>query len=107
MHLSRIASACRNQNSHREATVETRRLQLVSFCWLARYVREHRKVPPDEYERSVRSRAGCRKANAARDDELGALANVREQLVKAGIDVSSSVTDGQGAFGYSLNVSST
>jgi hypothetical protein len=40
------------------------------------------------------------------DDELGALANVHEQLVKAGIDVfaSSGVTDGQGAFGYLIYV---
>jgi len=40
------------------------------------------------------------------DDELGALANVHEQLVKAGIDVfaSSGVTDGKGAFGYLIYV---
>lgn len=40
------------------------------------------------------------------DDELGALANVHEQLVKAGIDIfaSSGVTDGKGAFGYLIYV---
>jgi hypothetical protein len=36
------------------------------------------------------------------DDELGALARVHEQLLKAGVDVyaSSGVTDGRGSFGY-------
>jgi hypothetical protein len=40
------------------------------------------------------------------DDELGALANVHEQLVKAGVDIfaSSGVSDGQGAFGYLIYV---
>ncbi len=40
------------------------------------------------------------------DDELGALANVHERLVKAGIDIfaSSGVSDGRGAFGYLIYV---
>jgi hypothetical protein len=40
------------------------------------------------------------------DDELGALANVHEQLVKAGVDIfaSSGVSDGRGAFGYLVYV---
>jgi hypothetical protein len=40
------------------------------------------------------------------DDELGALANVHEQLVKAGIDIfaSAGVSDGRGAFGYLIYV---
>jgi hypothetical protein len=40
------------------------------------------------------------------DDELGALANVHEQLVRAGIDIfaSSGVSDGRGAFGYLIYV---
>ena len=40
------------------------------------------------------------------DDELGALAEVHEQLVKAGVDIfaSSGVTDGQGSFGYLIYV---
>lgn len=40
------------------------------------------------------------------DDELGALANVHEQLVKAGVDIfaSSGVSDGRGAFGYLIYV---
>jgi hypothetical protein len=40
------------------------------------------------------------------DDELGALANVHEQLFQAGVDVyaSSGVTDGRGAFGYVVYV---
>lgn len=40
------------------------------------------------------------------DDELGALANVHEQLVKAGIDIfaSSGVSDGRSAFGYLIYV---
>jgi hypothetical protein len=40
------------------------------------------------------------------DDELGALANVHEQLVRAGIDIfaSSGVSDGRGAFGYLVYV---
>lgn len=40
------------------------------------------------------------------DDELGALANVHEQLFRAGVDVyaSSGVTDGRGAFGYVVYV---
>lgn len=40
------------------------------------------------------------------DDELGALANVHEQLVKVGIDIfaSSGVSDGRGAFGYLVYV---
>jgi hypothetical protein len=40
------------------------------------------------------------------DDELGALANVHDQLVRAGIDIfaSSGVSDGQGAFGYLVYV---
>jgi hypothetical protein len=40
------------------------------------------------------------------DDELGALANVHERLVKAGVDIfaSSGVSDGQGAFGYLVYV---
>lgn len=40
------------------------------------------------------------------DDELGALAKVHDQLVKAGVDVfaSSGVTDGKGAFGYLIYV---
>ena len=40
------------------------------------------------------------------DDELGALANVHEQLFQAGVDVyaSAGVTDGRGAFGYVVYV---
>jgi hypothetical protein len=40
------------------------------------------------------------------DDELGALASVHEQLVKAGVDIyaSSGVTDGTGSFGYVVYV---
>ena len=40
------------------------------------------------------------------DDELGALANVHERLVKAGVDIfaSSGVSDGRGAFGYLIYV---
>jgi hypothetical protein len=40
------------------------------------------------------------------DDEFGALANVHEQLVRAGIDIfaSSGVSDGRGAFGYLVYV---
>lgn len=40
------------------------------------------------------------------DDELGALADVHEQLAKAGVDIfaSSGVSDGQGAFGYLVYV---
>ncbi len=40
------------------------------------------------------------------DDELGAIANVHEQLVRAGIDIfaSSGVSDGRGAFGYLVYV---
>lgn len=40
------------------------------------------------------------------DDELGALANVHEQLVRAGVDIfaSSGVSDGRGAFGYLIYV---
>lgn len=40
------------------------------------------------------------------DDELGALANVHEQLVEAGVDIfaSSGVTDNRGAFGYLVYV---
>jgi hypothetical protein len=40
------------------------------------------------------------------DDELGALANVHEQLVAAGVDIfaSSGVTDGRGTFGYLVYV---
>jgi hypothetical protein len=40
------------------------------------------------------------------DDELGALANVHEQLTKAGVDIfaSSGVSDGRGAFGYLVYV---
>ena len=40
------------------------------------------------------------------DDELGALASVHEQLVKAGVDIfaSSGVTDGGGSFGYLVYV---
>jgi hypothetical protein len=40
------------------------------------------------------------------DDELGALADVHEQLVKAGVDIfaSSGVSDGRGAFGYLVYV---
>jgi hypothetical protein len=40
------------------------------------------------------------------DDELGALANVHEQLVSADIDIfaSSGVSDGRGAFGYLIYV---
>jgi hypothetical protein len=40
------------------------------------------------------------------DDELGALANVHEQLVGASIDIfaSSGVSDGRGAFGYLVYV---
>jgi hypothetical protein len=40
------------------------------------------------------------------DDELGALANVHEQLVQAGVDIfaSSGVSDGRGAFGYLVYV---
>jgi hypothetical protein len=40
------------------------------------------------------------------DDELGALADVHERLVKAGIDIfaSSGVSDGRGAFGYLIYV---
>jgi predicted amino acid-binding ACT domain protein len=40
------------------------------------------------------------------DDELGALANVHERLVEAGVDIfaSSGVTDGRGAFGYLVYV---
>ena len=40
------------------------------------------------------------------DDELGALANVHEQLVEAGVDIfaSSGVTDSRGAFGYLIYV---
>lgn len=40
------------------------------------------------------------------DDELGAPANVHEQLVRAGIDIFASpgVSDGQGAFGYLVYV---
>jgi hypothetical protein len=40
------------------------------------------------------------------DDELGALAEVHEQLVRAGVDIfaSSGVTDGQGSFGYLIYV---
>ena len=40
------------------------------------------------------------------DDELGALANVHEQLFRAGVDVyaSSGVTDGRGSFGYVVYV---
>jgi hypothetical protein len=40
------------------------------------------------------------------DDELGALASVHEQLVKAGVDIfaSSGVSDGRGAFGYLVYV---
>jgi len=40
------------------------------------------------------------------DDELGALAEVHEQLVRAGVDIfaSSGVTDGKGAFGYLIYV---
>jgi hypothetical protein len=40
------------------------------------------------------------------DDELGALANVHEQLVRASIDIfaSSGVSDGRGAFGYLIYV---
>ena len=40
------------------------------------------------------------------DDELGALADVHDQLVSAGIDIfaSSGVSDGRGAFGYLVYV---
>ncbi|NIP78038.1 MAG: hypothetical protein GWM90_02075 [Gemmatimonadetes bacterium] len=40
------------------------------------------------------------------DDELGALAEIHEQLYRAGVNVyaSSGVTDGDGAFGYVLYV---
>jgi hypothetical protein len=40
------------------------------------------------------------------DDELGALAEVHERLVKAGVDIyaSSGVTDGRGSFGYVVYV---
>jgi hypothetical protein len=40
------------------------------------------------------------------DDELGALADVHEQLIKAGVDIfaSSGVSDGRGAFGYLVYV---
>lgn len=40
------------------------------------------------------------------DDELGALASVHDQLVRAGIDIfaSSGVSDGRGAFGYLVYV---
>lgn len=40
------------------------------------------------------------------DDELGALANVHQQLFRAGVDVyaSSGVTDGRGSFGYVVYV---
>ena len=40
------------------------------------------------------------------DDELGALANVHELLVEAGVDIfaSSGVTDSRGAFGYLIYV---
>ena len=40
------------------------------------------------------------------DDELGALANVHEQLFRSGVDVyaSAGVTDGRGAFGYVVYV---
>ena len=40
------------------------------------------------------------------DDELGALANVHERLVDAGLDIfaSSGVSDGRGAFGYLVHV---
>jgi hypothetical protein len=40
------------------------------------------------------------------DDEFGALANVHEQLVRAGVDIfaSSGVSDGRGAFGYLVYV---
>lgn len=40
------------------------------------------------------------------DDELGALADVHERLVRAGIDIfaSSGVSDGRGAFGYLVYV---
>lgn len=40
------------------------------------------------------------------DDELGALASVHEQLLRAGVDVyaSSGVTDDRGAFGYVVYV---
>ena len=40
------------------------------------------------------------------DDELGALADVHEKLVQAGVDIfaSSGVSDGRGAFGYLIYV---
>jgi predicted amino acid-binding ACT domain protein len=40
------------------------------------------------------------------DDELGALADVHERLVDAGVDIyaSTGVTDGRGAFGYVVYV---
>lgn len=40
------------------------------------------------------------------DDELGALADVHERLVEAGVDIyaSSGVTDGRGSFGYLVYV---
>ena len=40
------------------------------------------------------------------DDELGALAEVHERLVNAGLDIfaSSGVSDGRGAFGYLVHV---
>ncbi|HEX9415352.1 MAG TPA: hypothetical protein VF895_01450 [Gaiellaceae bacterium] len=40
------------------------------------------------------------------DDELGALANVHERLIEAGVDIfaSSGVTDGRGTFGYLVYV---
>jgi hypothetical protein len=40
------------------------------------------------------------------DDELGALANVHQQLVEAGVDIfaSSGVTDSRGTFGYLVYV---
>ena len=40
------------------------------------------------------------------DDELGALADVHERLVRAGVDIyaSSGVTDGRGSFGYVVYV---
>jgi hypothetical protein len=40
------------------------------------------------------------------DDELGALAEVHERLVDAGLDIfaSSGVSDGRGAFGYLVHV---
>ena len=40
------------------------------------------------------------------DDELGALANVHERLLEAGVDIyaSSGVTDARGSFGYVLYV---